>query len=129
MTADPRTTARLSLLLQLVLVVAVFVAFALGGDAGTGAVSAGVVLAAVVAFEALRRRGGTGEVLTGIGDERARLLYQRASAIAAHLTILVLVGWWLVTVAQGAPNETLSILGAVFGLSWLVVSLALARRG
>ncbi len=31
----------------------------------------------------------------------------------------VLPGWWLVTVAQGDPNRTLTILCAVFGFTFI----------
>jgi hypothetical protein len=41
----------------------------------------------------------------------------------------VLPGWWLVTVAIGEQNETLSILCAIFAVLWLGAVVVLARRG
>ena len=55
-----------------------------------------------------RRRSDTFDVMSGIGDERTRSLYQRAVAFAGTVMSFVLPGWWLVTVAQGEPNTTLS---------------------
>jgi hypothetical protein len=41
----------------------------------------------------------------------------------------IAAAWWLVTVALGDPNETLSALGAVAGVSFIVGIVVLARRG
>ena len=41
----------------------------------------------------------------------------------------LLPAWWLVTVAQGDPNETLSLLCAIFGVSFILAIVVLARRG
>ena len=40
----------------------------------------------------------------------------------------LLPGWWLVTVAQGDPNQTLAALSAIFGVSFIMVVVFLARR-
>jgi hypothetical protein len=40
----------------------------------------------------------------------------------------LLPGWWLVTVAQGDPNTTLSVLAAVFGVTFIGAVAVLARR-
>jgi hypothetical protein len=40
----------------------------------------------------------------------------------------VLPGWWLVTVAQGEPNNVLSGLCAIFGVTFVVAVAVLARR-
>ena len=61
-------TGQLSL--GLVLVAAVFVAFALGGDAGYGLVTAALVLAFLLLVYFGRRRSDTLDVMSGIGDER-----------------------------------------------------------
>lgn len=86
-----------------------------------------LALTAVVHFG--RRRSGTLEVMSGTGDERVTSLYQQAVAIAGAVMSFVLPGWWLVTVAQGEANTTLSTLCAVFGLSFIVAVVVLARRG
>ena len=58
-----------------------------------------------------------------------RTLYTRAIAFAGSVMSYVLPGWWLVTVAQGEPNETLALLCAIFGLTFLVSVFVVARRG
>jgi hypothetical protein len=63
------------LVMSLVPVAAVFVAFAVGGDAGNGAISAGIVLVFVLLVFFGRRRSDTLDVMSG--DERGRLLYTR----------------------------------------------------
>jgi hypothetical protein len=93
------------------------------------ALYAGAVL---LAFTALvhfgRRRSNTLEVMSGTGDERVRSLYMHAVAIAGTVMAFVLPGWFLVTVAQGDPNTTLSILSALFGLTFICAVIWLARR-
>ena len=76
-----------------------------------------------------RRRSNTLEVMSGTGDERIRHLYMHAVAIAGTVMAFLLPGWWLVTVAQGDPDTTLSTLSAVFGLTFTVAVVVLARRG
>jgi hypothetical protein len=87
----------------------------------------------LLAFVALihfgRGRSNALEVMGGVGDERVRLLYTRAVAFAGTVMSLVLPGWWLVTVVQGDPNETLNILCAVFGACFVGAAIVLARRG
>lgn len=86
-----------------------------------------LALTAVVHFG--RRHSGTLEVMSGSGDERVTSLYQQAVAITGAVMSFVLPGWWLVTVAQGEANTTLSALCAVFGASFIVAVVVLARRG
>ena len=40
-----------------------------------------------------------------------------------------LLVWWLVTVAQGDPNEVLTWCCAIFGASFILAVVVLARRG
>lgn len=116
------------LMLGLVLVAAVFVAFAVGGDAGQGAVSAAIVLAFLLLVLLGRRHSDTLDVMSGIGDERGKLLYTRAVAFAGTVMSFVLPIWWLVTIAQGDPDETLSLMCAIFGVSFILAVVVLARR-
>ena len=116
------------LMLGLVLVAAVFVAFAVGGDAGQGAVSAAIVLAFLLLVLLGRRHSDTLDVMSGIGDERGKLLYTRAVAFAGTVMSFVLPIWWLVTIAQGDPDDTLSLMCAIFGLSFILAVVVLARR-
>jgi hypothetical protein len=76
-----------------------------------------------------RRHSNTLEVMSGTGDERIRHLYMQAVAIAGTVMAFLLPGWFLLTVAQGDPDTTLSTLSAVFGLTFIVSVFALARRG
>jgi TctA family transporter len=113
----------------MVLVAAVFVAFALGGDPVEGAISAAIVFAFLALALIGRRRSDTLDVMSGIGDERAKLLYTRAIAFAGTVMSFVLPVWWLVTIAKGEPNDTLSLCCALFGASFIVGAVILARRG
>jgi hypothetical protein len=40
----------------------------------------------------------------------------------------VLPGWWLVTIAEGDPDETLSLMCAIFGPSFVLAGVVRARR-
>ena len=75
-----------------------------------------------------RRRSNVLEVMSGSGDERVRSLYMRAVAFAGAVMAWVLPGWWLVTVAQGNPNDTLGLLCGVFGLCFIIGVVWFARR-
>jgi hypothetical protein len=66
--------------------------------------------------------------MSGTGDERVRSLYTRAVAIAGMVMSFVLPAWWLVTVAEGDQNETLALLCAIFGVTFVVSIVVLARR-
>ena len=91
------------------------------------------VVLLLLAFTALvhfgRRRSNTLEVMSGTGDERIRHLYMHAVAIAGTVMAFLLPGWFLVTVAQGDPDTTLSTLSAIFGLTFVLAVVVLARRG
>ena len=121
------TTGQLGL--GLLLVAAVFVAFAIGDDAGSGAVSAAIVLAFLLLVLFGRRRSDTLDVMSGIGDERGKLLYMRAVAFAGTAMSFVLPIWWLVTIARGEPNDVLALCCAIFGASFIAAVVVLARRG
>ena len=120
------TTGQLSM--GLALVVAVFVAFVVGGDVGNGAISAAIVLAFLLLVLFGRRRSDTLAVMSGLGDERTRLLYTRAVAFAGTVMSFVLPIWWLVTIAQGDPSNVLSACCAIFGFSFVGAVFVLARR-
>jgi hypothetical protein len=113
----------------LVLVATVFAAFAVGGDPTFGLVSAALVLAFLLVVYFGRRRSDTLDVMSGVGDERGKLLYTRAVAFSGTVMSFVLPIWWLVTVAQGDPNEVLSVCCAIFGAMFVLAVVVLARRG
>jgi ABC-type cobalamin transport system permease subunit len=113
----------------LVLVAAVFVAFALNDDAANGAVAGALVLGFLLLVYFGRRRSDTLDIMSGIGDERSKLLYTRAVAFSGTVMSFVLPIWWLVTIAKGDPNEVLSICCAIFGATFILAVVVLARRG
>jgi hypothetical protein len=41
---------------------------------------------------------------------------------------IVLPAWWFVTVATGEPNTTLSLLCAIFAVSWIAGVVVLTQR-
>jgi hypothetical protein len=97
-------------------------------DGFEAAFPVGLVLLAFTAVVHFgRRRSNTLEVMSGTGDERVRSLYTQAVAVAGTVMSFVLPGWWLVTVAQGEPNNVLSVLCAIFGLTFVVAVAVLAR--
>jgi hypothetical protein len=120
------TTGQLSL--GLILAAGLFVAFVIGGDVGDGAIGATIVLAFLLLVLFGRQRSDTLDVMSGIGDERGRLLYTRAIAFAGSVMSFVLPGWWLVTVATGDPNEDLALLCAIFGATFILAVVVLSRR-
>jgi len=87
-----------------------------------------VLLAFTAVVHFGRRRSNTLEVMSGTGDERVRSLYTQAVAIAGTVMSFLLPGWWLVTVAQGEANDTLAVLCAIFGATFVVAVAVLARR-
>ena len=113
----------------LVLVAAVFVAFAVADDAANGAIGAALVFAFLLLVYFGRSRSDTLDVMSGVGDERAKALYIRAVAFSGTVMSFVLPIWWLVTVAKGDPNEVLSICCAIFGLTFIFAVVVLSRRG
>jgi MYXO-CTERM domain-containing protein len=122
------TTTAGQLAIGLLIVAAVFVAFAVGGEPGQGAISAAIVLAFLLLVLLGRRRSDTLDVMSGIGDERGKLLYTRAVAFSGTVMSFVLPGWWLVTVASGEPNNDLALMCAIFGATFVGAVLVLARR-
>jgi uncharacterized membrane protein len=96
---------------------------------GEAAVAGAILLAFIALVHFGRRRSDTFEVMGGVGDERIRTLYERSVAIVGTVMAFVLPGWWLVTVALGEPNETLTILCAIFGACFVLTVAVVARRG
>jgi hypothetical protein len=90
--------------------------------------SAAILLGFIALLHFGRERSDTLNVMSGVGDERTRSLYTQAIAIAGTVMAFVLPGWWLVTVAQGDPDTTLSVLCAVLGLTFIASVVVVARR-
>jgi hypothetical protein len=105
-----------------------FGAFTIGGDAGQGVISIGImaVLAAVFAF------GRRSETLQGIGgpgrDERWAMIDLRATAMAGMVTIVFIIGAFLYEVAKGEDGSPYAMIGAIAGLSYIVSVVLLRSR-
>ena len=108
---------------------AVVAAYLVGGQSVAEAlIGGGLVFGFMVLVVVARRRSDAFEVMSGVGDERTRHLYVRSVAFAGTVMSVVLPGWWLVTVATGEPNTTLSLLCAIFAVSWVAGVVVLSRR-
>jgi hypothetical protein len=109
---------------------AVVAAYLAGGQsAGEALVAGGLVLGFAVLVAVARRRSDAFAVMSGVGDERTRHLYTGSVAFAGTVMSIVLPAWWLVTVAIGEPNTTLSLLCAIFAAAWVGAVVVLSRRG
>jgi hypothetical protein len=63
--------------------------------------------------------------MAGVGDERTRVLVQRATAFTGNVMALVLAGWGLVAAVIGEFNITIGILSLI----WVGASAVYSRRG
>jgi hypothetical protein len=115
-------------LFSLALGAAMFAAFAIGGEAGQGALSFGVM----AALAALFFFGGRSETLSGLGgpgrDERWAAIDVHASALAGMVVIAVIIGAWLWEVANGDDGTPYAQLGAVAGLAYIAAVAFLRWR-
>ena len=75
-----------------------------------------------------RRRSDTLDVMSGIGDERAKLLYTRAVAFAGTVMSFVLPVWWLVQRNQIVGYALVaSIIASILALASASLVLSLTR--
>jgi hypothetical protein len=115
-------------LFSLALGAAIFAAFAIGGDAGQGALS----FAVMAAVAALFYFGGRSETLRGLGgpgrDERWAAIDLRASAVAGFVLITVVLGAWLWEVANGDDGSPYVQLAAVAGVAYIATVAFLRLR-
>jgi hypothetical protein len=115
-------------LFSLALGAAIFAAFAIGGDAGQGALS----FAVMAAVAALFYFGGRSETLRGLGgpgrDERWAAIDLRASAVAGFVLITVVLGAWLWEVANGDDGNPYVQLAAVAGVAYTAAVAFLRLR-
>jgi hypothetical protein len=105
------------------------VAFAVGDSLASGLVGGAIVLAFVLVVAGGRRHSATLEVMSGIGDERTRHLYTVAVAWTGTVMSVLLPAWWLVTLALGDSNETLNLVCAIFGVTFIACVVVISRRG
>ena len=106
-----------------------FAAFAIGGDAASGAYSAAVLLFVGAVFYFGARRS---ETLAGLGgpgrDERWERIDVHATALTGLVLILVIIGAWLVEIAQGKDGSPYAALAFVGGLAYILAVALLRRR-
>jgi hypothetical protein len=102
-------------------------AFSIGDNLGQGLFSLGIMafVAALLHFGARRS-----ETLAGLGgparDERWEKIDLHATALAGLVVILVIIGAFLVEVAQGRDGSPYTQLGAIGGLAY-IAAIALLR--
>src|SRR5919204_3395311 len=93
---------------SLALGVVFFTAAAIGGHLGNGFVSLGLF----VAFAAIFYFGSGNETIGGLAaprrDERWAMINQRALAFAGTVLVLILIGGWLVELANGKDGSPYS---------------------
>ena len=106
-----------------------FTAFAIGGDAASGAFSAAVLLFVGAVFYFGARRS---ETLAGLGgpgrDERWEMIDLRATALSGFVLITVVIGAWLYEIATGGDGAPYAALGAVAGVAYVIAVAVLRRR-
>ena len=104
-------------------------AFSVGGDVGQGLFSLGVMAFVAALFYFGARRS---ETLAGIGgparDERWEKIDLNATALAGLVLVLVIIGAFLVEVAQGRDGSPYSALGAIGGLAYIAAVAFLRWR-
>ena len=114
---------------MLVLTAATIAATWIAGGPVKGLMAGALLLAFALLIHIGRRRSDAINVMSGIGDERSRSLYTRAVAFAGHAVMLVVAVWWLGLQIRGETNETLSVIGGVAALSFVVGAIYYSRRG
>jgi hypothetical protein len=107
----------------------IFTAFAIGDNARDGALSAAVLLLVGAAFYFGARRS---ETLAGLGgpgrDERWQHIDVHASVLTGLVLICVIIGAWLVEIAQGHDGSPYGQLAAVGGIAYIAAVALLRRR-
>jgi hypothetical protein len=116
------------MIFALAVTAATIAAFWIGGSP-EWAIPAAILMLGFIAAMALRDRSQTAEVMYGVGDERTRQLYLRSVALTGVVMLGVIVSWYLVTVVEGDPDETLGLLAAIFNGNLIVSAAVVSRRG
>ena len=119
---------RTELIWWLAISAATTIAFSIGVSP-TVALIVGASMFGLTAILHFGRGSDTIRAISGAGDERDRSLYTHAMAGAGTVTGLAITAWWLVTVATGAPNQTLFVLVILFSGSFFTAAAVHARRG
>ena len=121
------TSWRTELIAYVVITVVVTTGLWIGLGPRAALQTGGVLVLLTVALGLGRRRVDALRVAGGAGDERNRDLYTRSLAAAATVLAFVLPGWWLVTVLQGEPDDTLMLLWTLFGVTFLIAAVVNSR--
>ena len=104
-------------------------AFWIGGEPGQGLLSLGVMAFVAALFFIGSRRS---ETLAGLGgtarDERWERIDTHATALAGLVLVLVIIGAFLVEVAQGRDGSPYSALGAIGGVAYIAAIAFLRWR-
>jgi len=124
---SPATVARVQLAGMLLVAAAGTAAFWVGGGLGDALAVAAVLFGFALLVHLGRGRSPAPTTMGGIGDEREAHLGRSAAAFAGAVMACVIPGWWLVTVAQGDANETLSLLAGIYGAAFVGASIVLPR--
>jgi hypothetical protein len=114
---------------SLFLAAAIFVAYWIGDEPGTGAGGAAIL----VAMGALIYFGGRrSETISGLGgpgrDERWERIDVHATALTGIVLIIAIIASWLVEVAKGDDGSPYTQLGAIGGLAYLLAVAVLRWR-
>ena len=104
----------------------VLAAFAIGGDLSNGLLAIPLFVGIAALFFFARRN----ETIQGLGgpgrDERWERIDVHATALTGLVLILVIIGAWLVEIAQGKDGSPYAALGAVGGIAY-ILAVALLR--
>ena len=107
----------------------VFAAQWIGGDAGSGLVSFGIL----AGFGALILLGGRSETIRGLRgdgrDERFRMIDIHATALAGLAVITAVIVAFIVELAEGHSGNPYGWLGAIGGLTYLAAIVVFRIRG
>jgi len=100
-----------------------------GGNAGSGLVSLGIMSA----FGALVLFGGRSETIRGLRgdgrDERFKMIDIHATAISARAVIVAIIIAVVIELARGHEGSPFTWLGAIAGLAYLAAIVVFRARG
>ena len=101
----------------------------IGGDAGSGLVSLGIM----TAFGALVLLGGRSETIRGLRgdgrDERFRAIDIHATAISGLAVIIAIIIAFVIELARGHDGSPFTWLGAIAGVTYLAAIVGFRLRG
>ena len=103
--------------------------FWIAQGAVAGLIAAGWGWATILVFYFGGRRSEAVRIVGGAGDERIHSLNVRALAFAGFVMWAVVTAWWLLSSATGNENDSVGILAATFGASYIAAAIYLERRG